>query len=112
MPQGIRRKFRTCLAIALLFASSVVAAQGSLRALPAEAKKGEMRPPEATKVRIDGKTYPLSPGLRLRDQNNMIIFPGAVKEAVTVRYTVDTMGMIDRVWILTPAEKAAAAGKP
>jgi hypothetical protein len=99
------RLFRATLAIVAAFACSAVLAQASLRMLPPNAKKGDMNVPEQGKVVIDGKTYQLAPGLRLRDTSNVIVFPHSVTAAATVRYTVDAMGLVDRIWILTALEK-------
>lgn len=77
---------------------------GIMRSLPAESKKGVMRPPWQGQVQIDGKTYPLSPGAQIRNELNMIVFPTTVQSPVPVRYQTDFVGAVHRVWILSAAE--------
>jgi hypothetical protein len=77
---------------------------GIIRALPAEAKKGEMMPPAEGRVQIDGKSYSLSPSAQIRNELNMIIMPGMVQSPVQVRYLIDTFGSVNQVWILSAAE--------
>lgn len=87
--------------------SLAVAAQaGILRQLPPLAKKGELAGAAEWKVVIDGKTYPMAPGIRIRDTRNMIIVPFALKGPAVVRYTQDVTGAVDNVWFLTPEEMA------
>jgi len=93
-------------ATAAVLACSVVFAQVSLRMLPPEAKRGEMQAPVSSRMVINGKAYGMAPGIKLRDANNMIIFPNSVKAPASVRFTVDQLGLVDQVWILTPQEKA------
>lgn len=83
-------------------------AVGQVRALPAESKLGQMAPPWLGAVQIDGQVLPLSPAAQIRNQLNMIVVPSAVQQTVPVRYLIDASGAVWRVWILTPAELAAA----
>lgn len=77
---------------------------GIVRTLPAESKKGVMQPLQQGQVRIDGKTYLLSPGAQIRNELNMIVFPAMVQAPVRVRYELDYAGAVHRVWILSSAE--------
>jgi hypothetical protein len=82
---------------------------GMIRTVPATAKIGDLVPPLAQGVvHIDGQALPLSPIVRIRNQQNMIVMPTAVGEPVRVRYLTDASGAVWRVWMLTPAELAAA----
>lgn len=83
-------------------------AVGILRNLPANAKVGEMAPPLMGTVQIDGRVLPLSPAAQIRNQQNMIVMPGMVQQPVRVRYQTEPAGAVWRVWMLTPAELAAA----
>jgi len=83
---------------------------GVVRALPAEAKRGWMQPYGFGEVIIDGKTYRLSPATQVRNGENMIVMPGMIRERVMVKYTLDPMGAVQRIWILTPAELATVDG--
>jgi hypothetical protein len=79
-------------------------AMGIVRALPEAARKGRMQPPANGQVQIDGKTYALSPGAQIRNELNMIVMPTMVQVPVTVRFTTDMNGLVQRVWILSVAE--------
>ncbi len=79
---------------------------GIVRALPEEARVGEMLPPWQGQVQIDGKTYLLSPGAQIRNELNMIVLPSMVQAPVKVRYQTDIAGAVHRVWILSDAEVA------
>jgi hypothetical protein len=81
-------------------------AMGIIRMLPDASKKGEMAPPWKGQVQIDGKTYLLSPAAQIRNELNMVIFPGMVQRPVKVRYQTDHSGAVHRVWILSSAEAA------
>lgn len=80
------------------------AATGIVRMLPEESKTGSMLPPGDWQVQIDGKTYPFSPGIQIRNELNMIVLPSMVQEAVKVRFTTDIAGAVHRIWILSAAE--------
>ena len=82
-----------------------------MRALPEESRKGTMNACDFGSIRIDGQTYMLSPGAQVRDEANMIVMPGMVRSPSKVRYMVDFMGAVHRVWVLSAAE-AALPDKP
>ncbi len=81
---------------------------GVLRTLPANSLRGTMSAAAIGSVQIDGKALPLSPAAQIRNEANMIVLPTSVQQAVPVRYLVDTLGYVSRIWILTPAELAAS----
>ena len=83
-------------------------AVGIIRNLPAAAKVGEMMPPSLGVVQIDGQLLPLSPAAQFRDQQNLIVMPSAIQQPVRVRYLTEPSGAVWRIWLLTPAELAAA----
>jgi hypothetical protein len=83
-------------------------AVGIVRTLPATARVGEMAPPLMGTVQIDGQIMPLSPSAQIRNQQNLIVMPGSIQQPVRVRYIAEASGAVWRVWILTPAELAAA----
>ena len=86
----------------------VVSAAGMLRAIPAEAKVGEMTPPWQGTVRIGDQTLLLAPGAQIRNEANMIVLPTAIQQSLLVRYQTDMQGAVSRIWILTAAEAAVA----
>jgi hypothetical protein len=81
---------------------------GQLRTLPAESLPGIMAWSALGTVQINGQVLPLSPAAQIRSEMNMIVMPGSTQQPVPVRYLVDAMGYVSRVWILTPAELAAS----
>lgn len=83
-------------------------AVGVLRTLPADALLGTMSAAAVGSVQIDGKALPLSPAAQIRNEANLIVLPTSIQQAVPVRYLVDTLGYVSRIWILTPAELAAS----
>jgi hypothetical protein len=91
----------------MLFACCSTIAAGQLRTIPKEAVVGQLRHLEAMVVEIDGKARSLSPGAQIRDPHNRLVLPVSLVETMQVRYLVDSTGMVHRVWILSPAEKAA-----
>jgi pyridoxal biosynthesis lyase PdxS len=57
-------------------------------------------------VRIDGRIARLAPGAQIRDIENRLVLPVMLPAGSRVRYTVDAQGLVDKVWILSPAEAA------
>ena len=94
------------LPLALLIALFAGAAQAQIRAIPAEAKRGEMRHVQEMIVEIDGERVRLAPGAQIRNPENLIMVPMAVPAGVLVKYLLDGQGLVQRVWILSPQEAA------
>lgn len=88
----------------VLTAAPEEASTGIVRMLPEESRTGSMLPPDGWEVQINGKIYPISPGLQIRNELNMIILPSMVQDLVKVRFVVDPSGAVHRVWILSAAE--------
>jgi hypothetical protein len=92
-------------------ASALVAAL--FVALPAQAQRvfennalrGELvvkAPPEAL---LNGKPARLAPGVRIRNQQNLIQLSGTlIDQRMVVNYTLDGMGLVRDVWVLTEEE--------
>ena len=84
-------------------------------ALPAQAQRtfernvlrGELiivAPPEA---RLNGQSVRLAPGARVRSPQNLLLLSGSLLEQkLLVHYTLDGMGQVQDVWILSAAEAA------
>ena len=77
------------------------------RLFPQNALRGEVAfgvPPEVT---LNGAPARLSPGARLRAQNNMMVLSGTLTGTkLTVHYTLENTGLIKDLWILRDEEKA------
>ena len=100
--------FRCVLAaLTAAFLVSPVAAQVQ-RAFPQNAMRGALvmgAPPEVT---LNGQLARLSPGVRVRNQANMLEMTGGlIGQRLLVNYTLEeTSGLINNVWILRPEEAA------
>lgn len=98
------RRFLLLLALAGLS----TAATAQLRTIPQEAQRGEIRHLQGMIVEINGKEERLSPGAQIRDTDNRVLVPTSLPEKSEVKYLFDAAGMVHRVWILSPREKAQA----
>ncbi len=86
----------------------VLTAPAAVRTLPVEAKKGIMLPLAGDGfLTIDRKPWPLAPGAQIRSEQNLIVMPMQIRQAVEVAYLTDHLGAVRRVWLLTPNEAAA-----
>ena len=98
-----------CVLMALMAATFATAALAQ-RNFPQTALRGELmivQPPEAL---LNGRPARLGPGARIRGLDNMLKMSGALADQkVVVHYTLDYAGLLQDVWLLTPAE---AANKP
>ena len=94
--------------IALLLAAALALPALAIdRPFPANILRGKFTPGYFPDITMDGKARQLSPAARIFDEDNRIEMPAAVRgKDLVVNYTVDSMGNIDRIWILT-AEEAA-----
>lgn len=77
------------------------------RPFPANILRGKFTPGYFPDIMLDGKPRQLSPSARIFNQDNRIEMPAALRGSdIVVNYTVDGMGYIDRIWILTDDEAA------
>lgn len=95
-----------CLALAMALSGLHAAAPAQVqRNFPATALRGEIvvvSPPEIT---LNGRPSRLSPGSRIRGQDNMLTMSGAiVGRRLIVNYTTDLGGSVHDVWVLRPEE--------
>ncbi|WP_309626422.1 hypothetical protein [Methylibium sp.] len=99
--------FASLPALVLVLALALpAAAQAPLRNFPATALRGELRVLQPPEVAINGKPGRLAPGSRIRDANNLLAMSGTlVGEKLVVHYTLDPLGQLLDVWVLTPQER-------
>lgn len=99
--------FRCVLTATLMAATPFVAQAQVQRNFPQNALRGQLvvtNPPEIT---LNGKAARLSPGSRIKGQDNMIVMSGAaVGQKLAVNYTLDQYGLVSDVWILRKEEIA------
>ena len=94
---------RACL---LLLLAIALPAAAQLRTIPKEASYGQIRHLQAMVVELNGKQAQLSPGAQIRDADNRLVLPSSLTEKSVVRFLVDGAGLVHRVWILSPQERA------
>jgi hypothetical protein len=96
----------------ILLMGVAAAALAQVRTIPKEAQRGEIRHVQEMHVELNGKALRLSPGAQIRDQDNRLVLPTSLVEKSDVRFLLDGAGLVHRVWIMTPLERAQAPQKP
>ena len=82
-----------------------VAQQMAVRQFPVAATRGMLVVTAPPEVLINGSVERLSPGVRIRGVNNMLLMSGAlVGQTFVVNYVREKQGMIQEVWLLNQAE--------
>ena len=104
----MQTRFLALLLCALLLPAAALA---QVRQIPDSAKRGHITHIQDTIVEIDGQRMRLSAGAQIRSRDNLFIVPMSLPPGALVKYTLDAMGQIHRIWVLTP-EEAAAPDKP
>lgn len=84
-----------------------VAQDGRAIPIPKTTLRGEVAFGQPPEVQLNGKPARLAPGVRIRDQQNMIVMSGALAGTKhKVNYTADTYGLLMDVWLLRESELA------
>ena len=92
---------------ALSFAFVAPAAAQMPRNFPATALRGELVVTQPPDVALNGRAARLAPGARIRGSDNLLLLSGAVVgQRLVVHYTLDGVGNVLDVWVLTPSELA------
>jgi hypothetical protein len=99
---------RCALLLAIvLFGAAVSAPAQAQRQFPASALRGELVVTAPPELQLNRKPARLAPGARIRGTDGMLILSGAlVGQRMLVHYTIDLLGNVQDVWVLTPAEAA------
>ncbi len=97
-----------CALGAIVAFGLVAPAAAQLRAFPQNALRGAIVFGEYPTIVLNGKSRTLSPGSRVRNQQNAIVIAATLTGTkAIVNYTLDTTGdQLRDVWILTPDEIA------
>jgi hypothetical protein len=75
------------------------------RVFDANALRGELVLQEGQNALLNGKPAQLSPGARIRNEQNLLQLTGQIMgKKFLVHYTINTVGQIHNVWILTADE--------
>jgi len=91
--------------VACLWLSAAAQAQVMTRQFPANIKRGVMTVMAPPEVLINGTAMRLSPGVRIRGPNNLLLMSGAlIGQQYSVNYVLEQQNLVRDVWILTQAE--------
>ena len=92
-------------ALAVVHTPPAVAQEMAVRQFPIAAKRGTLVVTAPPEVRINGAVERLSPGVRIRGVNNMLLMSGAlIGQTFVVNYVREQQGLIQEVWLLNQAE--------
>lgn len=99
--------FLVCITFALTSPSAQ--SQDIVRqTIPANAVLGVLQVSAPPEVLMDGMVDRLSPGARIRAENNMMVLSGALSgQSLLVAYVREPNGLLHEIWILNAAERAA-----
>lgn len=100
------------LALLVALAAAPQLAHAQARSFPPGTRVGTLAMGVFPLAQIDGKDVRFSPGGRIYDTRNAVAIPSTVVAPVRVRYALDTMGQVNRAWILTEEEARAAGSQP
>jgi hypothetical protein len=95
-------------ACAIVMSSLIAAPSAALdRMFPPSAYRGELKAHEYPHYKIGSRSYRMSPGGRIFNQQNLIIMPVSLQEQTAqIMYAVDINGQLSAIWLLTPEEAA------
>ncbi len=95
----------SALVASLLLATGAHAQAMASRQFPANIKRGVMTVTAPPEVQINGTAMRLSPGVRIRGPNNLLLMSGAlIGQQYAVSYVLEQQGLVRDVWILTQDE--------
>lgn len=92
----------------LLMALPQFALGQQVRNFPVDSKLGNLTAVSFPVFTINGVQYQMGAGGQIRGIDNLIILPSTANYIGLVRYQLDIMGNLHRIWILTPDEVKAA----
>jgi len=93
------------LAAGMLAVATSASAQSAVRQFSAAAMRGMMTVTAPPEIVMSGTAMRLSPGVRIRGPNNMLLMSGAlIGQRYAVNYVLEPQGLVREVWILSQAE--------
>ncbi|GGC84062.1 hypothetical protein [Undibacterium terreum] len=96
----------------LAMGSSLLSMQAEARTFPANVKRGILKSAAAPQIVINDKLMATTPATRIYNDANLIVMPAYLGSASkVVNYTLNTVGQVDKIWILTDAEASVAVPK-
>lgn len=95
-----------CMALLLLVCVIGQSHAQPVRVFPQDSQFGKLKSFSYPQFKIDKekKAMVMGVGGQIRDTDNLIIMPNALNKTGYIRYQVDSMGLIYRIWFLTPEE--------
>ena len=94
-----------CAVAGMLALATDASAQMSVRQFPTAVKRGMMTVTAPPEVLINGSVSRLSPGVRIRGPNNMLLMSSAlVGQQYAISYLIEPQGLVREIWILNQAE--------
>lgn len=89
----------------MLALATDASAQMAVRQFPTAVKRGVMTVTAPPAIMINGSASRLSPGVRIRGPNNMLLMSSAlVGQQYAVNYLIESQGLVREIWILNQAE--------
>ena len=102
-----RRASLPALLISLVTLASLPVQAQMQRLFPQGVQRGQISFAEPPNALLDGRAERLAPGVRVRDERNMIALSGTLRgKTFAVNYRRDPAGLVRDIWILTPREIA------
>ena len=96
-----------CVALLVALLAALPVHAQNHRKFPADALRGVLEVVAPPEVRLNGTTARLSPGARIRGEDNLLrVSNTLVGGHWIVNYTLDRSGAVTEVWVLTAAERA------
>ncbi len=78
-----------------------------LRPFPATALRGDIVVTQPPEILLNDRPARLAPGARIRGTDNLLLLSGTLAgQRLVVHYTLDGLGQLLDVWVLTAAELA------
>ncbi len=102
------RRFLLLIAVT----GSMLAIPAQARPFPANVKRGVLKCSAAPQIVIDDKLMASTPATRIYNDANLIVMPAYLGSASkAINYTINNVGQVERIWILTDAEASVALPK-
>jgi len=98
-------------ALPLLLGGATLAHAQTPRTFPQDTQFGELTEFNYPHAKIGDKVYTLTPALQIRGTNNLIILPASLRDGGAVRFRLDNMRNVSRIWLLTAAEAELASAE-
>ncbi|HNP25651.1 MAG TPA: hypothetical protein PKM20_02830 [Nitrosomonas sp.] len=103
-----RRRMLQCILVVMLAGVTGYGYAQFIRNFPLESKFGKLKSHAYPQFKIDKEMMVMGAGGQIRDVNNLLIMPAMLNQTGYIRYQIDSMGLVYRIWFLTPEEIKSA----